>query len=78
MSAAGEATPTEVAASVSPQAVQKHLASLGDRDAHIALDAERLLLNDKTRGSWPPEEMNSIWGQRQVWITQSFCIIKFY
>lgn len=42
MSAAGEATPTEVAASVSPQAVQKHLASLGDRDAPIALDASNL------------------------------------
>ena len=64
MSAAGEATPTEVATSVSPQAVQKHLASLGVRDAPIALDAERLLLNGKTRDSWPPEEMNSIRGQR--------------
>ena len=28
--------------------------------------------------SWPLEETNSIWGQRQVWITQSFCAIKFY
>ena len=42
MSAAGEATPTEVAASVSPQAVQKHLASLGDGDVPLALDAGNL------------------------------------
>ena len=39
---------------------------------------ERLLLNDKMRDSWPPEEMNSIWGQRRGWIAQSFCVIKFY
>ena len=39
---------------------------------------ERLLLNDKTRDSWPPEETNSIQGQRQGWITQSFYAIKFY
>lgn len=42
MSAVGEATPTEVAASVSPQAMQKHLASLGDGDAPLALDAGNL------------------------------------
>ena len=42
MSAAGEATPTEVATSVSPQAVQKHLASLGDRHPPLALDAGNL------------------------------------
>ena len=28
--------------------------------------------------SWPLEETNSIWGQRQGWIAQSFCVIKFY
>ena len=40
--------------------------------------SERLLLNDETRNSWPPEEMNSIRGQRRGWIAQSFCVIKFY
>ena len=39
---------------------------------------ERLLLNNETRDSWPPEEMNSIQGQRRGWIAQSFCVIKFY
>ena len=28
--------------------------------------------------SWPPDEKNSIWGQRQGLITQSFCAIEFY
>ena len=28
--------------------------------------------------SWLPEEKNSIWGQRQGLIAQSFCVIKFY
>ena len=28
--------------------------------------------------SWPPEEKNSIWGQRRGLIAQSFCEIKFY
>ena len=40
--------------------------------------SERLLLNDETRNSWPPEEMNSIRGQRRGWIAQSLCVIKFY
>ena len=40
---------------------------------------ERLLLNHQRRqDSWPPEEKNSILGQRRGLITQSFCIIKFY
>ena len=39
---------------------------------------ERLLLNDETWDSWPPEEINSIRGQRRGWIAQSFCVIKFY
>ena len=40
--------------------------------------SERLLLNDKMGDSWPPEETNSIRGQRQGWVAQSFCVIKFY
>ena len=40
---------------------------------------ERLLLNHERRqDSWPPEEKNSIRGQRQGLIAQSFCVIKFY
>ena len=30
------------------------------------------------RDSWPPEEKNSIRGQRRGLIAQSFCVIKFY
>ena len=30
------------------------------------------------RDSWPPEEKNSIQGQRRGLITQSFCVITFY
>ena len=32
----------------------------------------------KHRDSWPPEETNSIRGQRRGLISQSFCVIKFY
>ena len=40
---------------------------------------ERLLLNHEWRwDSWPPEEKNSIRGQRRGLITQSFCVIEFY
>ena len=40
---------------------------------------ERLLLNhERHQDSWPLEEKNSICGQRQGLITQSFCVIKFY
>ena len=40
---------------------------------------ERLLLNhERCWNSWPPEEKNSIWGQRQGLIAQSFCVVKFY
>ena len=42
------------------------------------LSYERLMLNDETRDSWPLEEMNSIRGQRRVWVAQSFCVIRFY
>ena len=44
-----------------------------------ALDAERLLLShERCRDSWPPGEKNSIRGQRQSLIAQSFCVIEFY
>ena len=39
---------------------------------------ERLLLNDNMWDSWPPEETNSIWGQKRGWIAQSFCVIKSF
>jgi len=32
----------------------------------------------RCQDSWPQEEKNSIWGQRQGLITQRFCVIKFY
>ena len=32
----------------------------------------------RRQDSWPPEETNSILGQRRGWIAQSFCVIKFY
>ena len=41
-------------------------------------DCERLLLNGQTWASWPLEETNSAQGQRRGWITQSFCVMKFY
>ena len=45
---------------------------------HTALEiqahSERLLLNHKRRqDSWPPEEKNSIQGQRQGLITELLC-----
>jgi len=40
---------------------------------------ERLLLNHKRHwDSWPLEEKNSIRGQKQGLIAQSFCVIEFY
>ena len=40
---------------------------------------ERLLLNhERCWDSWPPEDKNSISGQRRGLIAQSFCVIKFY
>ena len=40
---------------------------------------EKLLLNhERHRDSWPPEEKNSIRGQRRGLIAQSFCVIKLY
>ena len=56
------------------------VASVQVRDNSLNWDvgSERLLLNVKTRDSWPPEETNSIRGQRRGWIAQSFCVIKFY
>ena len=38
----------------------------------------KVVVESRRRDSWPPEEKNSIWGQRQVLIAQSFCLIKFY
>ena len=41
--------------------------------------SERLLLNhERHQDSWPLEEKNSNWSQRQGLIAQSFCVIKFY
>ena len=37
-----------------------------------------LLNHERLQDSWLSEEKNSIWGQRQGLITQSFCVIKFY
>ena len=37
-----------------------------------------LLIHERCRDSWHPEEKNSIWGQWRGLIAQSFCIIKFY
>ena len=40
---------------------------------------ERLLLkHERLLDSWPPEEKNSIWGQRRGLIAQIFCVMKFY
>ena len=41
-----------------------------DRGAWQA--TERLLLNDETRDSWPPEEKNSTRGQRQAGLLRAF------
>ena len=35
-------------------------------------------ITQRRRDSWPPEEKNSIQGQRRGLIAQSFCVIKFY
>ena len=41
-------------------------------------ETERLLLNhERHRDSWPPEEKNSIRGQRRGLMAQSFCVIQF-
>ena len=56
---------------------KEHLWNIEDALGH--LDSERLLLNhERHRDSWPPEEKNSIRGQRQGLIAQSFFVIKFY
>ena len=50
-----------------------------DRRQHTPWGTERLLLNhERCQDSWPPEEKNSIQGQRLGLIAQSFCVIKFY
>ena len=38
----------------------------------------KVVVESRRRDSWPPEEKNSIWGQRRSLIAQSFCEIKFY
>ena len=35
-------------------------------------------ITQRLQDSWPPEEKNSIRGQRRGLIAQSFCVIKFY
>ena len=50
-----------------------------DKFFHSAGLSERLFLKHKRHwDSWPPEEKDSIRGQRRGLITQSFCVIKFY
>ena len=44
---------------------------IGDWDWKVVVESRR-------RDSWPPEEKNSIRGQRRGLIAQSFCVIKFY
>ena len=38
----------------------------------------KVVVESRHRDSWPPEEKNSIWGQRWGLIAQSFCVVKFY
>ena len=48
-------------------------------DGKLLICSEKLLLShEKFQDSWPPEEKNSIWGQRQGLIFQGFCVTKFY
>ena len=55
-----------------------HVVFLVDSMILSVFRIERLLLNhERCRDSWPLEK-NSIWGQRQGLIAQSFCVIKFY
>ena len=47
-------------------------------DMQMTHPYERLWLNEKRhRDSWPPEEKNSIRGQRWGLMAQSFCVVKF-
>ena len=56
---------------------KEYLWKIEDDLGHLVSD--RFLLNHERHwDSWPPEEKNSIWGQRQGLIAQSFCVIKFY
>ena len=53
----------------------KNINNLRYADTH---PYERLWLNEKRhRDSWPPEEKNSIRGQRWGLMAQSFCVVKF-
>ena len=38
----------------------------------------KVVVELRRRDSWPPEEKNSIRGQRRGLIAQSFCVMKFY
>ena len=67
--------PPDLTAELSPG--RKH--QVPDPEEEYPDDGERLLLNhERHRDSWPPEKKNSIQGQRQGLITQSFGVIKFY
>ena len=67
--------PPDLTAELTPG--RKH--QVPDTEEEYPDDGERLLLNhERLQDSWPSEEKNSIWGQRQGLITQSFCVIKFY
>ena len=61
--------------------VHHQLPELAQTHIHQVDDAIKLKVccwTIRRRDSWPPEETNSIRGQRQGWIAQSFCVIKFY
>ena len=48
-------------------------------ESQMSPQDERLLLkHERHQDSWPPEEKNSIRGQRRGLIPQRFCVIKFY
>lgn len=38
----------------------------------------KVVVESRHQDSWPPEEKNSMRGQRRGLIAQSFCVIKFY
>ena len=38
----------------------------------------KVVVESRHRDSWPPEEKNSIQGQRWGLVAQSFCVTKFY
>jgi len=50
---------------------------VGDGQQSLALKGCCWIMR-RHRDSWPPEEKNSIQGQRRGLIAQSFCVTKFY